>query len=102
MQERIKIYRNYFDRTTHEYKKELFFTCWSKIRQLYGAELYQSIQINFENTIVFEVRYCKKIEELINKKNFVIDFKEKEYEIYQVDFMNYNKKYVKIKCKEIL
>lgn len=78
------------------------YTCWADILDLYGKELYEAINIKLENTIVFKVRYCSLIEKLRSKENYIIEWNNRKYNIYYVDFMNYSKKFVKIKCNEVI
>ncbi len=81
------------------YKDNDFYTCWAEILDLIGNELYQAINIKLENTVTFKVRYCKKLEELRDKSKFKVMWQCREYAIYTVDFMGYDKKSIKIKCK---
>ena len=39
---------------------DLHYETWCEIRNLYGKELYEALDRRLENTIIFEVRYCKK------------------------------------------
>lgn len=102
MDYKIEIKKNVWDQTTHKYIEVGFYICWAKVLDLFGAELYNAINIKLENTIVFKIRYFYLLEELREKNNFVIYFQGHKYEIYQPDFMAYNKRYIKLKCKEIL
>ena len=79
-----------------------FYPCWSEVLDLYGKELYEAMSIKLENTVVFKVRYCRKLEELRNKKDFFIEWQGRKYSIYQADFLGYNKKFIKLKCNEVL
>ncbi|WP_322388292.1 phage head closure protein [Clostridium perfringens] len=79
-----------------------YYNCWAEVLDLYGKELYEAMSIKLENTVIFKIRYCKKLEELRNKENFIVEWKNRKYEIYYPDFMGYNKKYIKLKCKEVL
>ncbi|EOU2126221.1 phage head-tail adapter protein [Clostridium perfringens] len=79
-----------------------FYSCWSKVLDLYGKELYEAMSMKLENTVVFKVRYCRKLEELRNKKDFFIEWQGRKYSIYQADFLGYNKKFIKLKCNEVL
>lgn len=79
-----------------------FYDCWAEILDLYGQELYDALQMKLENTIIFKIRYCKKVEELRNKENFIVEWQGRKYEIYYPDFLGYNKQFVKLKCKEVL
>lgn len=40
------------------------YEAWCEISSLYGQELYKALEIRLENTVVFEVRYCRKIKEM--------------------------------------
>lgn len=79
-----------------------FYDCWAEILDLYGQELYDALQMKLENTVIFKIRYCKKVDELRNKENFIVEWKGRKYEIYYPDFLGYNKEFVKLKCKEVL
>lgn len=79
-----------------------FYSCWSEVLDLYGKELYEAMSMKLENTVVFKVRYCRKLEELRNKKDFFIEWQGRKYSIYQADFLGYNKKFIKLKCNEVL
>lgn len=81
---------------------DFFYKCRAEILDLYGQELYEAMSIKLENIVIFKIRYCKKLEELRNKENFIVEWKNRKYEIYYPDFMGYNKKYIKLKCKEVL
>ncbi|TPE21312.1 phage head closure protein [Clostridium perfringens] len=85
-------------------KEELieFYLCWAEVLDLYGKELYEAMSMKLENTVVFKVRYCRKLEELRNKKDFFIEWQGRKYSIYQADFLGYNKKFIKLKCNEVL
>lgn len=79
-----------------------FYNSWAEILDLYGQELYEAMAIKLENTIVFKIRYCKKLEELRNKDDFIVEWQGRKYSVYYPDFMGYNKQYIKLKCKEVL
>lgn len=79
-----------------------FYNCWAEVLDLYGQELYDALQMKLENTIIFKIRYCKKVEELRNKENFIVEWQGRKYEIYYPDFLGYKKDFIKLKCKEVL
>lgn len=87
---RIEIKRRVFTETPgrrEEQAPEPFYSTWCEISSLYGKELYDALNIKLENTIVFEVRYCKKIKEVKKAmKDFVIEYDGDLYDIYAVDF----------------
>lgn len=73
--------------------------CYCKILDLYGAELYQALQVQLQDTIVFKVRYCKLMEEMrVNKSDYRVIYNNITYNIYQVDYSKYPKLYVLLKC----
>ena len=78
----------------------VFRECIAEIQDLYGDELYQAMQTSMQNTIVFKVRYCKDMDLLrTHKQDYRVIYQDIEYNIYQVDYAKYNKKYVLIKCQ---
>ena len=74
----------------------------AELLDLIGKELYEAIQSKLENVAIFKVRYCLPMEKLRDKKNFIVNWKGKRYEIYYVDFMSYKEKFIKIKCNEVI
>lgn len=87
---RIKIMRRTFTESPgrrEESEPEAFYSTWCEIGSLYGKELYAAISIDLQSTIIFEVRYCKKIKEVWKAlKDFVIEYDGDLYDIYAVDF----------------
>lgn len=79
-----------------------FYSCWTEVLSLYGQELYEAINIKLENTVVFKVRYCKKLEALRNKEKFIVEWRGRKFNIYYPDFMKYDRRFIKIKCNEVL
>ena len=51
-----------------------------------------------ERTINFEVRYCPELEDL-DSTHFRVAFHGDAYDIQTVDFMNYQRKTIRIVCK---
>lgn len=78
-----------------------FYSCWGEILSLYGKELYEAINIKYENTIEFKVRYCKKLKELLKKEEYCVEYDGSIYKLYQPDFSKYPKKFVLLKCNLI-
>lgn len=99
---RIKIYRRkteIVDGRRVEREPELHYSASCEIRNLYGQELYKALEIRLENTIVFEVRYCRKIKELQqNLKQFFIEFEGLNYDVYATDFMRNERQFVQLKA----
>lgn len=72
---------------------------WCDIKNLYGQELYSALDIRLENTIVFEVRCCKKVKEMQQHlKEYFIEFEGEQYDIYASDFIRNERQYVQLKA----
>lgn len=80
-----------------------YYDCWATPMELYGKELYEAINIKYENVVVFKVRYCNKIKEMrkTKKESFVILLDGAEYTVYHVDFKANSKNWVYIKAKMV-
>lgn len=64
------------------------------------AEKYTALQTGLENTIVFKVRNCRKMEEIrLNLKEFYAQYKETEFKIYDASPMFIDNGYVLLKCR---
>lgn len=102
---RIKIFRRSYEiqgGRRKEKEPELVYTCWCEVKNLYGTELYKALEIQLKNTIIFETRYCKKINEVRKKlKEFYIEYDGEKYELYATDFKNNDKQYVQLKANKI-
>lgn len=84
-----------------EDKEIEFYSCWAEILDLFGKELYEAINIKLENTIVFKVRHCELLKQLRTKENFIVEWENRKYKIYHVDFKKNEKKFIHIKCNEV-
>lgn len=100
---KIKIYKSVEQRIKGKpvQVQELFHSCWADLLQLYGKELYEAINIKLENTLIFKIRYCKKLKELMNKECYTVEFDGHIYKIYYSDFTKYFNKHVLLKCNLI-
>lgn len=102
---RIKIYRRRY--ATESGRKEAreperYHEAWCEIGSLYGQELYKALEIRLENTIVFEVRYCRKIKEMQQRlKDFFIEYEGERYDIFAMDFRRNERQYVQLKANRI-
>lgn len=99
---RIKIYKRKSvlkDGRSQKLDPVLHYETWCEIRNLYGKELYEALDIRMENTIVFEVRHCKKIKEMQQHlKEYFIEFEGEKYDIYASDFRRNEMQYVQLKA----
>lgn len=99
---RIKIYkrnRKLEDGRRKELEPTLHYETWCDIGNLYGKELYEALDIRLENTVIFEVRYCKKIKAMQQHlKEYFIEFEGEKYDIYASDFRRNERQYVQLKA----
>lgn len=103
MDGRIKIIRKQTEVTEGRRKQttSIFYECWCKIQDLATTEKYSALQTGLENTIVFKVRNCKKLEEIrLNLKEFYALYKGVEFKIYSASPMVSDNKYVLLKCRD--
>lgn len=99
---RIRIYRRRYATEGGRRKEgepEEHYEAWCEIGSLYGQELYRALEIRLENTIVFEVRYCRKVKEMQkNLKQYFIEHEGERYDIFAIDFRRNGKQYVQLKA----
>lgn len=74
-------------------------TVWAERNNLWGQEYYAAKAVNEENTVVFTARYAPFIDE-INNTSYRIKFNNKTYDIKQIDYLNDDGLWVKIKALE--
>ncbi len=78
----------------------LFYECWCEVQDLATNEKYTALQTGLENTIVFKVRNCEKIEEIrLNLKEFYAEYKGTEFKIYSASPMVSDNRRVLLKCR---
>lgn len=81
-------------------KESEFYSCWCDIKSLGTNEKYTALQTGLENTIVFEVRNCKKVEEIrLNLKEFYAVYKGIEFKIYDASPKFTDDRKVLLKCR---
>ncbi len=102
---RIRIYRHRYATEggrREEKEPEYHHEAWCEIGSLYGQELYKALEIRLENTIVFEVRYCRKIKEMQHRlKEFFVEYEGEKYDIFAMDFRRNERQYVLLKANRI-
>lgn len=90
MYRKIAIYQNVIEKKDgRQIKQEpiLYYEPTAKITSLYAKELYEAMAKNLENTIVFEVRNCKKIRDMRkDMKKYHIEYENEKYELYSIDY----------------
>ena len=78
----------------------LFYECWCEVQDLATNEKYTALHTGLENTIVFKVRNCEKIEEIrLNLKEFYAEYKGTEFKIYSASPMVSDNRRVLLKCR---
>lgn len=99
---RIEILRRTYSETPgrrEELAPKSFYSTWCDIGSLYGKELYEALSIELHSTVIFEVRYCRRIKEVWkNLKEFVIKYDGDIYDIYAVDFKRNDREKVQLKA----
>lgn len=70
---------------------------WVKRSTLWGQEYYAAKRVDEEQTIVFELPYCKKLEEL-NTIEFDILFEGEEFDIKHIDPLEDGGNFIKVRC----
>lgn len=99
---RIKIIRKQTDVIggRRQQDESVFYECWCEVQSLATAEKYTALQTGLENTIVFKVRNCRKMEEIrLNLKEFYARYKGTEFKIYDASPMFIDNGYVLLKCR---
>lgn len=64
---------------------EEYYSCWCDISDLLSSEKYEALQQSLEETAVFKVRRCKKIEAMrMHLKEYSIVYKGDVFDIYSM------------------
>lgn len=65
--------------------QEEYFKCWCEVSDLLSTEKYAALQQSLEETAVFKVRRCKKIEAIrMHLKEFFVVYKGDTFKIYSM------------------
>ena len=99
---RIKIIRKTTEVTggRRQQVPSVFYECWCNVQDLAANEKYTALQTGLENTIVFKVRNCKKVEKIrLNLKEFYAEYKGMEFKIYNASPMAADNRHVLLKCR---
>ncbi|MCI5872554.1 MAG: phage head closure protein [Roseburia sp.] len=79
---------------------EDFYSCWCKVQSLGTNEKYTALQHGIERTIVFKVRNCKKVSEIVlDTREFFAVYKGTEFKIYDASPMFTDNGQVLLKCR---
>lgn len=102
---KIRIYKRQYEKKAgrrEEAEPILHHECWCEIGSLYGKELYKALEIRLEDTIVFEVRYCKKVKEVAaHLKDYFVEYEGEKYSVFARDFRKNDRQYVQLKANRI-
>lgn len=80
--------------------QEEFYSCWCEVKSLATSEKYNALQIGLDNTIMFEVRACAKLEEIrLNLKEFYAVYKGVEFKIYDAAPKFVDQQMYQLKCR---
>jgi SPP1 family predicted phage head-tail adaptor len=79
-----------------------FHTCRAYVNGLSGTEYFEAMRVNAENTVVFTVRFDRKISD-IDPINYRILWGEKAYNLDNIDNVMYRNMYVKLRgrCENV-
>lgn len=79
-----------------------FYKCWCEVQSLNTVEKYEALQTGLEDTIVFKVRNCRKMEEIrLHLKEFYAVYKGTEFKIYDAAPMYTDNNRVLLKCRAV-
>ena len=75
-----------------------YFTCFTYASNYQYDKEAEAATTSEEQTINFEVRWCTELKDL-DSTHYRVAFHGDSYDIQSVDFMNYQKKTIRIVCK---
>ncbi|MFA9375757.1 MAG: phage head closure protein [Lachnotalea sp.] len=78
-----------------------YYSPWCDIKNLYGKELYNALEVDLKNVINFETRFCNKLDAL-NTKEYRIKWGERIFNLINVDYLNYKKNKIVLKGQEVV
>lgn len=99
---RVKIIRKVTEIVDGRKKENVtvFYSCWCDVKSLGSNEKRTTLQDKIDNTIVFEVRNCKKMKEIrMNLKEFHVIYDGVEFEIYDASPKFIDNTKVLLKCR---
>lgn len=74
------------------------YVCYAEVRELYGKELYDALELGLKETAVFRVRFCRKVKEICRElKKYRVVYDGMEYILYAFDSGATERKYVDLK-----
>ena len=101
--ERITFQKNtaYMDRYgNHKNAWEDYFTCHAYV-STWQKEETEGPATNEERSVTFEVRWCSELAGL-SSDHYQVVFRGEAYNIQSVDFMNYQKKTIRLKAERTI
>lgn len=86
-----------------ELEEEDYYTCWCEVKDLSAKETYEALQQGMENTIVFDVRTCRKINEVcLDTREFYVRYMGRIYKIYNAQPFYSDEQKTRIKCRGVV
>lgn len=74
------------------------YVCYAEVRELYGKELYDALELGLKETAVFRVRFCRKVKEICRElKKYRVIYDGLEYNLYAYDSGASDRRYVDLK-----
>lgn len=100
--ESILIQKNYITKDKIGNQKNVwedYYSCHAYVNKLSGREYWEAAQVKQEASLYFIVRFCRELES-IDSTLYRIVFKGEVYNITFVDFMQYQKKTIKLRAEK--
>ena len=77
--------------------KEIYYRCRAYVNNLSGNEYWAAAQTHAEDTVVFTLRYCKKLQNM-DTKSYSILWEGNDYNILSIDNVQNKNEIVKIRA----
>lgn len=74
-----------------------FYSCFASVKTT-GGKGRQNGDVEEQHSVSFTIRFCNKLS-VLSAVDYRIVFREKTYNIAQIDFADYGGKYIKIKAE---
>lgn len=76
-----------------------YYSCFCEISDLFTNEQYTALQTKLEDTVVFKVRRCKKINDMRGKlKEFIAIWQGEEFKVYAMQPDTKDENWIRLKA----
>jgi len=76
-----------------------YYSCFCEVLDLFTNEQYTALQTKLEDTVVFKVRKCKKINEMRGKlKMFTAEWQGEEFRVYAMQPDTQDENWIRLKA----